>query len=275
MRFADLERLLPDVGFAEVPVTTLTSRVPTALERSPLVDAVFELRFRGDNRGRAGNLLPGLFFNKLESIVSRTEDLPTQSIPKDIRDRDPGLVYAPLHALHLQDSIVRVGDRVLAVSRVMPYPGWTSFRTSLGNVLDVAQGIDLLRDVERVSFRFINLLPAHGSESIPMSTLRLEMAGNPLPESGLKLRYELRDMEHAVVIQVVPGSTVEGPGVPKRSGLLVDVDAIRLARLQSFWDEREEIIGVCHDRLKHVFFSLLTPETIVSLGPTYNEEGID
>ena len=61
-------------------------RLPVRLERPPLIEAVFELRF-APRSGFSIELLPGLIFPALKDRYPLLEQTPTGSIPRDLRQQ--------------------------------------------------------------------------------------------------------------------------------------------------------------------------------------------
>lgn len=242
-------------------------RIPEALARSPLIDAIFEIRFR-PRLASTGDILPGMFYGRLPFPLTVSR-LTAAAMPSELRDNEPSLQYTALHRLQGERIALQVGDRVLTVSPTMPYPGWQAFRQGVLSVLEVAKELEAVRDVERMSFRFINLIPDVPERQLEALTLNLNGPWGPLGEDGLQLRFEHDYMGHRVIAQVAPNAVAQGKGLGERVGLAVDVDVLKLVGLADFWSKYEDYIEQCHFALKSVFFSLLRPETLERLGPSY------
>jgi len=69
------------------------NRRPTRFARSPLAEAVFEMRF-SVVPGRGVELLPGIMLAALGQAFPRLEQMPVGAIPKDMRDKTPELHHA-------------------------------------------------------------------------------------------------------------------------------------------------------------------------------------
>jgi len=112
---------------------------------------------------------------------------------------------------------------------VYPYPGWGKFREGVLRLLQSVGRTRLVRECERFSFRYINVIAApKGKPQLPMLTVQLSWPGHPFTERGLRLRFERDEGDFATVVQVTPDvSGKSGDAVV--SGLLV-AGALALAR---------------------------------------------
>src|SRR5947208_14988444 len=97
-------------------------RMPNQLGKSPLVEAIFEMRFEAAAPA-AGDLLPGLLYSAMKNQYPQVIPLPLGSIPREIRDKTADLLYQPSHRLANGAHSIQVGDRVLTVN-ALAYPGW-------------------------------------------------------------------------------------------------------------------------------------------------------
>jgi uncharacterized protein (TIGR04255 family) len=101
--------------------------LPTKLEKEPLVDAVFEIRFAP--RVPASSVIPGILFTRPETQPQQIERLPAADIPAEFRSREPSLRFQPVMRLHWDDNfLIMVGDTSLGLGCKMPYPGWRNFK---------------------------------------------------------------------------------------------------------------------------------------------------
>ena len=72
-------------------------KLPKALGREPLIDALFEVHFKNVSVPLA-DVLPGFLLGRIEPKPSITR-LPAAEIPAHMRANDPGLRYAPTQRL--------------------------------------------------------------------------------------------------------------------------------------------------------------------------------
>lgn len=242
------------------------SRLPMAFQRSPLVEALFELRFE-PTVPTAGDLLPGLLYAQLRDEYPKVQPMPLATVPRQMRN-DPNLLHQATHELSAGDRSVRVGDRVVVLSWRTPYPGWEKFKDAIGRVLKTAASTRMIAKLERFSFRYINVIPGPpGEPRLPFLNITVASPNYPFVEDGFHLRFEHREAPYVTIVQVAPNVTGQRAGSPL-VGLLVDIDTINSEPSSTFWDDGKEL-DEAHMRAKTAFFSLVSGPTIERLGPIY------
>lgn len=246
--------------------------LPKKLKKEPLIDAVFEVRFT--SAFPAGSVLPGLLFGKLVGD-KKIEQLPLSQLPQVMRDADPNLRFAPLSRLDWQQFYINVGDRSVSVGFKHPYPGWNSFKPAIIEVMDILNGADILKSVERYSLKYIDLLPATDlREQVSFVNFDVTLAGHKLENEVFQIRLEIPRDGFIHVIQVVSSATATLHTGEARQGLIVDVDTIvnqqgiPFEELLSGFSDKLEVI---HQANKKVFFDCLKPQTIMALEPEYDD----
>ncbi|MGO8756001.1 MAG: TIGR04255 family protein [Gallionellaceae bacterium] len=245
--------------------------LPKKLKKEPLIDAVFEVRFT--SAFPAGGVLPGLLFKGLKGD-KRLEQLPLLQLPQVIRDADSNLRFAPLSRLDWQQFYINVGDRSVSVGFKYPYPGWNSFKPAIIEVMDVLNGADILKSVERYSLKYIDLLPATDlGEQVSLINFDVTLAGHKLEKEAFQIRIEIPRDGFIHAVQVVSSAMATLHTGKSRQGLIVDVDTIAILQGISF----EELLSgfpdkleVIHQANKKVFFDCLKPQTITALEPEYD-----
>jgi uncharacterized protein (TIGR04255 family) len=240
-------------------------RLPVRLERPPLVEAIFELRFE-TNAPSGGDLLPGLLFSQLRDVYPEFAPLPLSSVPREIRERDGNLRFKPAHRLAGKSSVVQVGDHSITVSKSPPYVGWADFSAEIRRVLEALRGVRLVTTTPRCSFRCINVLPAPLGAQLQLLNGSFELGGLRAPEAGFQFRTEFKGDGLVTIVQLATNATTPTVQV----GLVVDVDVVHELGSADFWASRDLLLDLLHGRAKKMFFSLLTDSTISLLGPTWS-----
>ncbi len=236
---------------------------------SPLMEAIFEVRFQ-PSLPTAGDLLPGLLFEKLGPEYPNVEQLPVGTIPREMREKDANLHYLATYRLSGGSRWIQVGDRVATVSVGVPYPGWTRFKDAILQMLRIVAGTTLMREPERFSFRYINVIPAQPDRpQLPLLSVRTSWPGHEFTERGFQLRFEVEDREYITVVQIAPQVTLKKPD-SLVSGLMVDVDTIRTRPARDFWEGDAALLEDAHSVVKQTFFTLLDRSTLERLGPVYD-----
>jgi hypothetical protein len=249
----------------------MTRELPTKLLQEPLVDAVFEFRFK--SIAPVSLILPGLFFNELDGDKSLSE-LPAAQIPKQVRDGDPMLQFTPTHQMHWGNFVISFSDKSLQVGCKIPsYPGWTAFKAAIKNVINIINKTGLVTEADRCSMKFIDLIEKHSiEEQVAALNLNLTIANHRLKDQVFQCRMEVTEDNFVHIIQIVAAAQISRPGEEERNGLIIDIDTVcNLAAmsLSEFIDRLDEKLDALHSVNKRMFFDCLTDDAIESLEPKY------
>ncbi|MGH7933700.1 MAG: TIGR04255 family protein [Candidatus Binataceae bacterium] len=243
--------------------------LPKRLERPPLVEAIFELRFASE-RESVGDLLPGLLYRNLQSSYERVEALPLANVPREIREKDPNLKYLPSRQFSGGSRRILVGDHVVAISQRRPYEGWHSFRDHIIGLATYLKDTDLIQNVERYSLKGLNVVPSSQGGQLGLLNAKFEIEGRPAPEKGFHFRTEIESGELLIIVEIAPNATVQYPDQEQPTGLLISVDGIGIVTSTSeFWVQSPNEIDELHDCVKRHFFGLLTSDALEVLGPIW------
>lgn len=245
----------------------MTQVMPIRLRKSPLLEAIFEMRFVPVVEG-AGDVLPGLIFGTLRSKYSRIEQLPVAAVPRAVRASQDALVYQPSHRLHGSEAAsIQLGDRVAAVTSTS-YPGWVAFRSMALELVEVIGKTGMIKTVERLSLRYTNVLTSSKDrEQLPLLNIHVELVGRAPSERGFLLRTETDEGDITSTVQIAPNATAKLATSVDISGLLVDIDTVIQSPSSTFLSAPVRELEKVHDAVKKTFFSLLTKEAIAELDP--------
>jgi uncharacterized protein (TIGR04255 family) len=248
------------------------TELPAKLDKTPLVDAIFEIRFEPSLEA-VGDLLPGMLYAAYEGRYSEIESLPLSRMPRDLRKQDERLTYSAHNQLAGKRNILRIGDRVVILSIIWPYPGWQGFVDDILDLLKKLQETKLIKSPNRFSLRYINVIETKTDNQLSLLNTKIEVAGGPVSEKGFQLRLEKHTDDFLTIVKIVPNTVAKIEEVSERGGILIDIDTIQEISENSFWDNTKEQLNACHTVLKEHFFSLLLPKTLKSLGPGYEPIG--
>ena len=254
---------------ADKILPTVPPTLPTHLAKAPIIEGTFEIRFNPAQPAVA-QLLPGLVFAKLGGKYGRAEATPIASIPPQVREIDPNLRYQAEYRVSGETAAVFMGDRVAGVSVPAPYEGWQNFRPRVLEFLELLQGSQLVRAVERFSLKFTNVIPAppEPQRQLDLLNLKVEIGGIKPNENGFRFRTEINDERIIRIVELATNAEVQILG-GKASGLLLSLDCIRQIGGEEFWPNHLKSIDDLHVQLKELFFGLITENTLQSLGPVY------
>jgi uncharacterized protein (TIGR04255 family) len=245
--------------------------LPKKLLKSPLVDAVFEVRFKAS--AGASSILPGLLFRHIEYQSKRIEKLPASEIPTQIRIMDSSLKFQPLLRLHWGSFFVPIGDESLAVTCKMPYPGWNKFREQILKVMEIVKSTDVIDSIERYSLKYSNVIDGNNiSENIRRIDMDIRVGNHAIKSEIFNLRFEIPRNEIIHLVQIAAHARARLHGGEIREGALVEVDTICNHKTNDFLLFMKQLptrIEALHTESKSMFFQCLTNDTVEYLEPIY------
>lgn len=248
----------------------MNTNLPKKLNKEPLIDAVFEMRFSSEVP--ASIILPGFLFNNLDG-EKNIESLPVAQLPKPVRDADPNLRFAPLSRIDWGNFFISISDYSVAVSCKYPYCGWSLFKSAITNVMGILEQSKIVSGVERYSMKYIDLISAQNIEQkIGMINFEVSIAGHKLEKEQFHLRIELPSDGFMHAVQVASSAKAVLHNGTELEGLIVDVDTFvpqYTASMQSLSEELSSRLDAIHSANKAMFFSCITPYALGLLEPIY------
>ncbi|MBF8254726.1 MAG: hypothetical protein HW373_1421 [Deltaproteobacteria bacterium] len=134
------------------------TRLPIRLQNDPIVEAVFELRFKGAVPSVA-DVLQGALFTPLKNRFPKVVRTPFSAVPEPLAEATPGFRYQPRLQLQGERLSIFIGDHSIVISCKKPYLGWHEFRPLILEVLQHVREAAVTGDIERFSLKYVNLLP--------------------------------------------------------------------------------------------------------------------
>lgn len=243
---------------------------PTRLGKSPLVDAIFEIRFHGEPV--LSSILTGILYSSLG--CTKIERLPHADLPDFIRQSDPNLKYLVLSRLAWENYYIGIGDNVLTLSPVQPYPGWSAFREKINLILNQLKAFQPLHNIERFSLKYIDILTEDIHKDIyDTLNIGLSLLDRKFNPKTLQVRVEVPQGNTLHLVQVIGHAVATLPNSSTRSGIMVDVDSI-ITMPQKTKEENftglETLLNELHQENKSLFFNLLTENGFERLEPIYD-----
>lgn len=249
----------------------LVARVPSRLRRDPILEAICEIRFDSESKNVAA-LLPGLLFKRLGKSYPTLERLPVADLPVEIRDTVPDSVHQPHFRLHGDIGILQIAERKISVASLHEkYPGWATFRPVVCEAWNAAVETDLIKTVNRVSVKFVNMVDI--SEEMMLSdvmSMRFHLGEREIRREPFQFSTEVENNGHVSVLQIMNPAKATFPNGSSRTGMLLDVDTIKVVEGEVPFTEVGTLLDAAHDEEKRVFFSLLTQKTVDRMEPEYD-----
>ncbi len=243
--------------------------LPLRLGRQPLLESLFEVRFKSSGNP-VTDLLPGIIFSKLGKDYRKSEILPLATLPKELRDRDPNLQFAATQRLSGPEAVVYFGDQVVGLSKTMPYRGWEDFRQRIFDLVAVIRESGIISEIDRYALKAVNVIPQTRERQLDHLALNVTIAGKSAVDSGFHLRTELNDSDYLRIVEITPNITAKTANGAVHSGLRVAIDCIRpCPSTHDGWTDLVAGLDDLHHEEKRLFFELITPETLAYLQPEY------
>jgi uncharacterized protein (TIGR04255 family) len=237
--------------------------LPNSIQPCPIVDALVEVRFIPNLPDEA---VFGVLYESLAGDFPRVEKLPALQLPPQLRNVNRELRFQATYRLRSDNYYISIGAKVFAVGIQLPYPGWTAFRAKLISVFQTLIGKDVVKHLQRLGLRYINVFEGDVSNRL---TLETKLGEVPLEGSETFFRTVLQRGNNKALLQVLKDRTLKRPPDFKRQGTSIDIDVscdtsakLELPILTAFIDD-------AHLTAKTLFFELLRPEFLKELNPTY------
>lgn len=246
-------------------------RIPLRLEADPIIEAVIEMRF--ESATSLSDVLPGVLLNSIEGGAVSIERLAAAEIPKPIRDQDPNLTFQPLVKMAYGEYSLLIGDKVLAVSCPIPYPGGKAFKKKAIEVFVKALSLPISIKLTRLSMKYVDFIEGESLEGLtPYLNLSISIAGETVSlVNPYGLRLEVADGDIVHLLQVAAPIDVSVNNAPQKKGGLMDVDSILKVEvpLDAIEFQLSELLDKLHLANKKKFFALLTDVALEKLGAIY------
>lgn len=242
------------------------TQIPKKLNKCPLVDVIFEIRF---SPIVTPEVVFPMIYNKISNDFGKIESLPISQMPAQIRDNDPNLEFAPHFRLRNKlnsNHILQIGPKVVVWSSSPIYSGWESFRAYTALLLSKVIQSDVFNNIIRIGFRATNFFEG---TNIFENKLKAEirLGGNEIKYRQTMLRTEIIKGEFHSTVQILNDAQVNLPSANK-TGSLIDIDTFCMP-IESSTDDIESKLDRAHEIEKEIFFSLLKEEFLNILDPIY------
>ena len=230
----------------------------------PIVEAIFEIRFTANTEAAAAILI-GQLHHSLRPEYPKSERLPINDIPLEVRNKNESLHFAPEMRISGHCKSIHVGRNCLGVTVSSPYPGWVSYKKSIMRVLELAFEAEVIEVVNRAAFRYINVISAIEKDESDYDVIEFDgnIGGYNLKEvdTGLKFTTKKDDISHTV--QVKNNSIAKFIDAKEKvSGLLLDIDTSLSKDMPEFWGSSSEILDSVRSAERRMFEQIVKSTTL-------------
>ena len=241
-------------------------RIPKRLEKSPITQAVYEIRFNSEiEKDRIIYNFQQIISNDLKTSAI---ELPFNKIPDFIRSGDPYMRYQPCYRFQNECFVVQFSQYSLIFSYLPPYNSWQTwyemFSKILNGIKDSELAFHLL--IERVGIRYIDVIEGALKANCNVSYLLGEKKYD-FADKKIKFRAEFSEKENTTILKIENLQKNE-----TEFDTLIDIDVIRkyehLSFLEYFGNDFNNLQEL-HEISKRYFFGLLNDDSLKKLGVQY------
>jgi uncharacterized protein (TIGR04255 family) len=249
------------------------AKLPIKLEKEPLFDAVFEIRFEAASS--ASNIIPGVLFGKLKGVMN-IEKLPAADLPQQLRDTDPNLKFAPVVRLNWDNFIILISDRSISIACKLPYPGWDNFKKAILEILTLLKDLSIIETVQRFSLKYVDIIPSTNvEEQVSLVKLNITLGAYTLEKDNFHLRLSIPKDGLIHIVQIVSSALVTiHEKTENIEGLVLDIDTIKDIPTEDFAsfinNLTDDKLDSLHLSNKEMFFDCLRDKTLIDLGAIYD-----
>lgn len=250
-------------------------RLPTRLGIQVLLEALFEIRF--SPKQGAADLLPGILLHAFEE-KPRVERLPLADVPQQVRLMQPDLAAQPVVRLVWSTHSIYIGDSLLGIACVLPYPGWKKFKDIIQNLMNNKMIHEVLNSPNRFSVKYVDFLPDSKFPGIQNKlNWQVNIAGESYTGNPITLRTEKSMDGYVCIMEVHSPAQVQLANASQNLtelGTIVSFDLIKNLQPNLNWEDFlknfDADVEFLHQEGKKKFFDCLTPEVNEMLMPSFD-----
>lgn len=207
-----------------------------------------------------------MVYQALRKDFPKMSALPLASLPQQMRKADPELTYQPLHRLEGERMVLLIGPRNFAITSKGDYLGWQNYRTAALGVFETVAATGVFQKIERFGLRYISFFEGDVLSNL---TLSVQLQDREIQGSESFFRTILEWKGCSCHLQV--GKDLKLSNRDGKAGSVVDIDAFANlpAPSGSLLDDAKGFLETAHHAEKDLFFTLLKPEFLATLSPTY------
>jgi uncharacterized protein (TIGR04255 family) len=232
--------------------------LPINISPCPILDALLEVRFSSKINS---NAVFGLIYSVLQKDFEKVESLPILQLPDMVRVSDPNFKYKPHYRISNNDFVIQIGPDVLSISSFPKYLGWESFSKTIFDVLKKVEELSIINKIERIGLRYINFFENNIFDKI---NLKVSISSDNILYKNTVVRTEIEQGEFNSTLQIANNAINNS-----KLGSIIDIDTFSVLNLESFFDNKIDIVNNGHKKEKELFYSLLQSDFLNSLNPKY------
>lgn len=246
-----------------------TVTIPVKLNKSPLLQTVFEIRYSGPFPPEA---LYGLLFPTIQRHSAQLHETGIQQLPAEIRNVDPNLIYQPYIFSDIGKYRFAIGPKSITFTCLREYDGWDNWKAFIDSFIYDIFTLGIINQVERIGVRYID-----GFTDLILSNINasLQIASSTVQNAHTSIRTEILDGDSLVLLHIANGVYPEHAGLVNKEGIqaIIDIDCIINLGIpcESFKTDYQSLLGKAHLINKRYFFGIIKESYLPTFEPIYSE----
>ena len=245
--------------------------LPKRLLKSPIIDAVFDIRINTENSLAIS--IPGLILQKYPK--AKVLRLPAYGVPDQMLSDDPNLCYVPALRIEVGDGAVFLcGEKMFAVGYSQPYPGWGVFSEKIKEALHFLSISEQVKIVERVAIKYVDFVEQKVCDDIKqLSSFRVSLNHQDMMDKDFVFKVASRKEKVSYLLQFASNAKTAN-----KIGFIIDTDTV--LNSNAYYEKKITVndlitdfsgIEYLHTQAKEVFFSTISQEGLSILGAEYDK----
>lgn len=235
-------------------------QLPKEIFPNPLIISTIEIRYTTlVESEKIFPLIFGIFTNDFPKFEAN-------NIPKEFKENEPNLKYAPDFILTNDDYKLSFSNKVILFENNGPYKLWPNYFKFITTCLDKLISLNLITSIERVGLRYASILGGSNINEIFKTVPKIQI-GDSIEELERFNTNILVTKNVNLYLQILNRAEAITP-TERKTGIIVDIDASFKDYSISIENLKEDI-NTLHKTQKEFFFNLLNQSYIDSLKPVY------
>lgn len=217
------------------------------------------------------SVLPGHFYSNFKDTkISKT---PHAEIPDVIRQSDPQFAYVPMVNMTWGSYHVGIGDKVLMLTCMMPYPGWLEFSKKIKELISYFSQHEFNVRVERFSLKYVDLIKYQSGDDVSQFlNFNVKIKDDNVDLKYTQFRTEKHTDKVVTIMQFLGQAEAQLNDGLSEFGFIIDIDSIMpidnisLQDLNKIFDDE---LNFLHLETKESFFKFISSEGLDYLGAKY------
>lgn len=243
------------------------NEIPNKVSPCPLLESNVEIRFEPNIPSEAVfGVIYQVFKNEFNDNLLK---LPILQLPEHVRISDPNLIYQPYYRLQKGNMVIQIGPKVLGISNIPEYIGWSSFRSNINKYVSDIFDLKIFKQILRIGIRYVNFFDVDIFEHI---NLKFTMNDQHISSKQTSLRTSIQTGKFETTLNIANNVQTIRRGT-LATGSILDIDTYIDNPVQNNFSDIDVIINDAHNEEKKIFFKLLKSEFVTTkLNPTYGEQ---